>query len=312
MAEFNEWGIDGIIRMNPDGSGREVFARGIRNSVGMDFNPQDGILWFTDNQVDRMGDDIPPEELNRAPTAGLNFGFPWYSGGHIRTNEYKDETPPEGLVFPEIETPAHAADLGMIFYTSTNLPAKYRGGIFFAQRGSRDRTVPIGAGQLCPRSNPPARATRRKFSPKAGSTKRAPMTGVRWTWRNSPTARCSSPMISPGPYTGSPMKETGAPKYPYRQGQSYSLGTCGNALRRPASLEPMRSRHDERIAADDSHGGAHVRDPAILSLLARRRNLGRHDATFGRRRQRVCYPERIATDLPFRRRGSVRWACARR
>jgi glucose/arabinose dehydrogenase len=57
--------------------------------------------------------------LNRAPTACLNFGFPWYGGGHTRTNEYKDETPPEGLVFPEIETPAHAADLGMTFYTGT-------------------------------------------------------------------------------------------------------------------------------------------------------------------------------------------------
>jgi glucose/arabinose dehydrogenase len=145
MAEFNEWGIGGIIRMNRDGTGREVFARGIRNSVGMDFNPKDGILWVTDNQVDGMGDDIPPEELNRAPTVGLNFGFPWYGGGHIRTNEYKDETPPEGLVFPEIETPAHAADVGMIFYTGTNIPEKYRGGIFFAQHGSWDRTVPIGA-----------------------------------------------------------------------------------------------------------------------------------------------------------------------
>jgi glucose/arabinose dehydrogenase len=145
MDEFNKWGIGGIIRMNPDGTGREVFARGIRNSVGMDFNPKDGILWFTDNQVDGMGDDIPPEELNRAPRAGLNFGFPWYGGGHIRTNEYKDETPPEGLVFPEIETPAHAADLGMTFYTGTNFPKKYIGGIFFAQHGSWDRTVPIGA-----------------------------------------------------------------------------------------------------------------------------------------------------------------------
>jgi glucose/arabinose dehydrogenase len=145
MDEFNKWGIGGIIRMNLDGTCREVFARGIRNSVGMDFNPKDGILWFTDNQVDGMGDDIPPEELNRAPTAGLNFGFPWYGGGHTRTNEYKDETPPDGLVFPEIETPAHAADLGMTFYTGTKFPEKYRGGIFFAQHGSWDRTVPIGA-----------------------------------------------------------------------------------------------------------------------------------------------------------------------
>lgn len=145
MAEFDKWGIGGLIRLNPDGSGREVFARGLRNSVGMDFNPRDGTLWFTDNQVDGMGDDIPPGELNRATKAGLNFGFPWYGGGHTRTIEYKYETPPEGLVFPEIEMVAHAADLGMTFYTGTQFPADYRGGIFSAQHGSWNRSVPIGA-----------------------------------------------------------------------------------------------------------------------------------------------------------------------
>ncbi len=145
LAKYNQWGIGGIVRMNLDGTGREVFARGIRNSVGMDFNPKDGILWFTDNQVDRMGEDIPPEELNRAPKAGLDFGFPWYGGGHVRTSEYQDDTLPEGLVFPEIETQAHAANLGMIFYKGSQFPEKYRGGIFFAQHGSWNRTVPVGA-----------------------------------------------------------------------------------------------------------------------------------------------------------------------
>ncbi|MGQ0445092.1 MAG: PQQ-dependent sugar dehydrogenase [Beijerinckiaceae bacterium] len=145
LPKFNEWGIGGIINMNQDGSGRQVFARGIRNSVGMDFNPKDGILWFTDNQADGMGDDMPPEEINRAPEAGLNFGFPWYGGGHTRTEKYKNEVPPENLVFPEIETPAHAANLGLVFYGGTHFPAKYRGGIFFAQHGSWNRTVPIGA-----------------------------------------------------------------------------------------------------------------------------------------------------------------------
>jgi glucose/arabinose dehydrogenase len=106
-------------------------------------------LWFADNQVDGMGDDIPPEELNRAPQAGLNFGFPWSGGGHTRTNEYKDETPPEGLVFPEIETPAHAADLGMIFYTGTNFPAKYRGGFFSPSRVVGPHRANRRAGQFC-------------------------------------------------------------------------------------------------------------------------------------------------------------------
>lgn len=143
---YSQWGIGGIVRLNAfDGSGREVYARGIRNSVGMDFNPKNGELWFTDNQVDGMGDDIPPGELNRAPKAGMHFGFPWYGGGKVRTNEYKDSKPPANATFPEVEMAAHAADLGMTFYTGKAFPAKYRGGIFDAQHGSWNRTTPIGA-----------------------------------------------------------------------------------------------------------------------------------------------------------------------
>ena len=142
---YSKTGLMGIIRMDRDGKNREVFAQGVRNSVGMDFNPKDKTLWFTDNQVDGMGDDIPPGELNRAPRAGLNFGFPWYGGGKVRTAEYKAATPPAGVVFPEVEMAAHAADLGMSFYRGKMFPAKYQGGIFDAQHGSWNRTVPIGA-----------------------------------------------------------------------------------------------------------------------------------------------------------------------
>jgi glucose/arabinose dehydrogenase len=141
---YDEWGMGGIIRLNADGTGREVFARGIRNSVGLDFNPADGVLWFTDNQVDLMGDDIPPGEINKAPRAGLHFGFPWYGGGHVRTREYRDDTPPADAVFPEVEEVAHAADLGMTFYRGAQFPEQWRG-IFSAQHGSWNRTVPVGA-----------------------------------------------------------------------------------------------------------------------------------------------------------------------
>ncbi len=130
--------------MKLDGSGREVFATGIRNSVGMDFDDQ-GRLWFTDNQVDGMGDDIPPGEINRADRPGLNFGFPWYGGGDVRTHEFEKESPPEGVVFPQIEEAAHAAELGMTFYRGTMFPEEYRGGIFSVQHGSWDRSIPIGA-----------------------------------------------------------------------------------------------------------------------------------------------------------------------
>jgi glucose/arabinose dehydrogenase len=141
---YEQWGMGGIIRLNRDGTGREVFARGIRNSVGLDFNPADGVLWFTDNQVDLMGDDTPPGEIDKAERAGLNFGFPWYGGGHVRTREYADETPPPDVVFPEVEEAAHAADLGMAFYRGTQFPPAWRG-LFSAQHGSWNRSVPIGA-----------------------------------------------------------------------------------------------------------------------------------------------------------------------
>jgi glucose/arabinose dehydrogenase len=142
---YRQLGIGGIIRMARDGSQREVFATGIRNSVGLDFNPQDKTLWFTDNQVDGLGDTVPVEELNRATEPGQNFGFPWYGGGHTRTKEFAGDIPPMGLIFPQIETTPHAADLGMVFYTGSMFPASYRGGIFNAQHGSWNSTVPVGA-----------------------------------------------------------------------------------------------------------------------------------------------------------------------
>lgn len=145
MDLFNKVGIGGIIRMDQDGKNREVYARGIRNSVGMDFNPADKTLWFTDNQVDGMGDDKPPGEINRATQPGQNFGFPWYGGGTVRTTEYKDEKIPDGVVPPQVQTDPHAADLGMVFYTGRMFPETYRGGIFSAQHGSWNRTTPIGA-----------------------------------------------------------------------------------------------------------------------------------------------------------------------
>ena len=148
LEGFTKNGIGGIIRMNRDGTGREVFASGLRNPVGMDFNPANGDLWSNDNQVDGMGDDIPPGELNRITGPGQNFGFPWYGGGSVRTVEYKDSEPPADAVAPAIETVAHAADLGLVFYTGDKFPEKYRGGIFTTQHGSWNRTVPMGARVL--------------------------------------------------------------------------------------------------------------------------------------------------------------------
>ena len=144
---FNKVGIGGIVRMNPfDGSKREVYATGVRNSVGLEFNPKDKTLWFTDNQTDGMGDDIPLGEINRATKAGQFFGYPYIVSKTRITDEGYDKDPlPANIVNPEVMTDAHAADLGLAFYTGKTFPAKYQGGLFSAQHGSWNRTKPIGA-----------------------------------------------------------------------------------------------------------------------------------------------------------------------
>ncbi len=144
---YNETGIGGMVRMNAfDGSKREVYATGIRNSVGHDFNPKDGTLWFTDNQTDGMGDDIPNGEINRITKAGQFFGYPWKQGKTRMTDfGYDKDALPANITDPQVYTTAHAADLGMAFYTGKQFPAKYQGGFFSAQHGSWNRTKPVGA-----------------------------------------------------------------------------------------------------------------------------------------------------------------------
>ena len=149
LALYQKEGIGGIVRMKLDGTGREVYASGIRNSVGMDFNPKDGTLWFTDNQTDGMGDDIPMGEINRATKAGQFFGYPYIvSKTRITENGYDKDPIPAGAVDPQVTTTAHAADLGMAFYTGQAFPAQYRGGFFSAQHGSWNRTKAVGAQLL--------------------------------------------------------------------------------------------------------------------------------------------------------------------
>ena len=144
---YDEVGIGGIIRLNAfDGSKREVYARGIRNSVGIEFNPKDNTLWFTDNQTDGMGDDVPAGEINRATASGQFFGYPWIQGKtRITEHGYDKDALPPNVTNPQVLMDAHAADLGLVFYTGTRFPAKYRGGLFSAQHGSWNRTEPIGA-----------------------------------------------------------------------------------------------------------------------------------------------------------------------
>jgi len=133
-----------ILRVRADGSDLEVFAHGVRNTVGFDWHPETGVLWFTDNGRDRLGEDIPPDELNRAPEAGLHFGYPYCHGGSIPDPEYGAERGCEEFVGPALRMGAHVAGLGMRFYTGAMFPSEYRHRIFIAQHGSWNRTIPDG------------------------------------------------------------------------------------------------------------------------------------------------------------------------
>ncbi|MDD4651532.1 MAG: PQQ-dependent sugar dehydrogenase [Methanothrix sp.] len=135
-----------IACMNPDGSEMETFARGVRNSVGFDWDPATGELWFTDNGRDLLGNDVPSDELNHAPAKGLNFGFPTCHSGSIPDPDLGSDknytcntmVPPAWMLGP------HVAPLGMRFYTGMQFPEKYRGQIFVAEHGSWNRDTPIG------------------------------------------------------------------------------------------------------------------------------------------------------------------------
>ena len=133
-----------IIRMNPDGSEMEVFAKGVRNSVGLDFHPLTAVIYFTDNGTDLMGDTIPPCEVNAAPKTGKHYGFPYYAGGSERHKDWADKKPPQDVTMPVVEFEAHVAPLGLRFYTGKMFPAEYHNDAFVAQHGSWNRSDAIG------------------------------------------------------------------------------------------------------------------------------------------------------------------------
>lgn len=133
-----------ITRINPDGSGREVFAHGIRNTVGFTWHPETGVLYFTDNGRDMLGDEVPPDELNRATEKGQHFGFPYCHGGTISDPEFGDDRPCEDFVAPVQILGPHVAALGVKFYTGDQFPGTYKGKIFIAEHGSWNRSAEAG------------------------------------------------------------------------------------------------------------------------------------------------------------------------
>ena len=133
-----------ISRMDPDGTNREIYARGVRNSVGFTWHPDTKQMWFTDNGRDMLGDDIPPCELNTVTEAGQHFGYPFCHGGIVKDPEFGDLHPCSDFVEPALQLDAHVAPLGIKFYTGNMFPAEYKGKAFIAEHGSWNRSKKVG------------------------------------------------------------------------------------------------------------------------------------------------------------------------
>lgn len=133
-----------ITRINPDGSGREIFAKGVRNSVGFTWHPDTKELWFTDNGRDMLGDDVPSCELNHAPKSGMHFGYPYCHEGSIKDPEFGSKKPCSDFVAPADKLGPHVAPLGLKFYSGTMFPSSYKNQLFVAEHGSWNRSKKSG------------------------------------------------------------------------------------------------------------------------------------------------------------------------
>lgn len=133
-----------ILQMDPDGSNLKIFAQGIRNTVGLTWEPNTDVLYFTDNGRDWLGDNNPPDELNRAPQKGMHFGYPYCHGGDLPDPKFGEEAGCDEFEPPFQKLGPHVAALGIKFYTGDQFPATYHNQIFIAEHGSWNRSSPIG------------------------------------------------------------------------------------------------------------------------------------------------------------------------
>jgi len=133
-----------LLRLNTDGSGFEILARGIRNSVGFDWHPVSYQLFFTDNGRDHLGDDLPADELNKWVQKGQHFGYPFCHGGDVLDPELAADKTCAQFTAPEWKFKAHLAPLGIRFYTGDQFPGEYKNQLFVAQHGSWNRSKPHG------------------------------------------------------------------------------------------------------------------------------------------------------------------------
>jgi glucose/arabinose dehydrogenase len=144
VCEKKDSRYSSIMRMNPDGSGLELYSSGVRNTVGFDWHPETGELWFTDNGRDWMGDNMPADELNHAPSSNIHFGFPYFHGAGTPDPRFGRGKKRSDYREPAILLGPHVAALGMRFYDGEMFPETYEGVIFIAEHGSWNRSVPIG------------------------------------------------------------------------------------------------------------------------------------------------------------------------
>lgn len=165
-----------ILRMRPDGKAPEIFAKGIRNSVGFTWHPDTKAMWFTNNGRDWLGDNKPPDQLNVADKPGLDFGFPYYHARRIPDPIYGYMRKPQGLAFPKFELDPHVAALGLKFYTGDQFPKAYHNRLFIAEHGSWNRSIPIGYRimmvSVAEKTKKPAKSTRKTKSNKRKRSKK--------------------------------------------------------------------------------------------------------------------------------------------
>ncbi len=153
-----------ITRMNKDGSGFEIFAKGIRNTVGFDWNPETKNLWFTDNGRDMLGENVPEDELNTAPKAGMHFGYPYCHQGNILDPEFGKNKNCDDYVAPVERMGPHVAALGMRFYTASQFPQEYKNQIFVALHGSWNRSEAIGYKVMSVKIDSSGKASKSAFA----------------------------------------------------------------------------------------------------------------------------------------------------
>jgi glucose/arabinose dehydrogenase len=140
----DEPGYGVITRINPDGSGRENFVFGVRNSIGFTWHPETEDMWFTDNGRDWLGDDLPSCELNIASEAGMDFGFPYCHGGDTLDPDFGEGRSCNEFTPPVLQLGAHVAPLGLRFYPGGMFPESFDGQLFIALHGSWNRSEPVG------------------------------------------------------------------------------------------------------------------------------------------------------------------------